>query len=48
MSNDVIFNFFPAIFDAMAVLFSSPPMYYLFGIFFLAFVILIFKGFRKS
>jgi hypothetical protein len=40
---DLMLEFFPALFEGLTSIFQSPPMLYLFGIFVLAFIVLIFK-----
>ena len=40
---DPVYEFFPLLFSGINLLFESPPIMYLLGIFVLAFIILIFK-----
>ena len=40
---DFMLEFFPALFEGLTSIFQSPPMLYLFGIYVLAFIVLIFK-----
>ena len=42
-AQDLMLEFFPALFEGLTSIFQSPPMLYLFGIFVLAFIVLIFK-----
>lgn len=40
---ELVLEFFPALFEGLTSIFQSPPMMYIFGIFILAFIVLIFK-----
>lgn len=40
---DAMLGVFPAFFEGLTSLFESPPILYLFGIYILAFIILIFR-----
>ena len=42
-AEDLVLEFFPAIFEGITSILQSPPMLYLFGIYVLAFILLIFK-----
>lgn len=42
-AEDLVLEFFPAIFEGITSILQSPPMLYLFGIYILAFILLIFK-----
>ena len=48
VAEDVVLQFFPALFEGLTSLLQTPPMLYLFGIFILAFIILAFKVIFKS
>lgn len=47
MNSEAIFLFFPAMFDALQVFLTCPPVLYVFSIFFLAFSLLLFRKFRE-
>ena len=42
-AQDLVLEFFPAIFEGITSILQSPPMLYLFGIYVLAFILLFFK-----
>ena len=47
-AQELVLDFFPALFEGLTSILQTPPMLYLFGIFVLAFIILIFKVIFKN
>ena len=47
-AQELVLDFFPALFEGLTSILQAPPMLYLFGIFVLAFIVLIFKVIFKN
>ena len=47
-AEDLVLEFFPALFEGLTSIFQCLPMLYIFGIFILAFIVLVIKVIFKS